>query len=81
MTMHHIFIIHVVELLKQKNARFCSSNTETPRKVLWQWAIPVNENTPPWKNKLAFTLKIMKLLAYYLLEPIKSSVLTPKDQS
>ena len=44
-----------------------------------QWAIPVNENTPPWKNQLAFPLEIMKLLAYYLSEPIKSSILTPKD--
>ena len=45
------------------------------------WAIPVNEGTPPWRNKLAFSLKTMKLLAYYSLEPIKSLVSTPKDKS
>ena len=27
------------------------------------YGIPVNESTPPWKNKLAFSLKTMKLLA------------------
>ena len=48
-------------------------------KTMNEWAIPVNENTPPWKSKLAISLKTTKLLAYYPSEPIKSLVVTPKD--
>ena len=45
-----------------------------------QWAIPVNEDTPPWKSKMAFPPMTMIKSAFYPSKQIKISIRYPKDQ-